>query len=205
MQRLLAFLLFFVSLAVYAADDTMLYVEYRLAGKQVAADSFDAQVKKVWRSGDKYLRFEDAPNPTTKVHGLIIVAEPDIWIIDRNTSKGQHTVDPGPNYKIHFPMLASEQSDKLRELEFGRELEFFHDNDARELPQQEIEGSLTKPLQLKVDDREVTLYARPDGTPLLITVKAPDYDYSVRFLRYEPGRKLNKSLFQPPGDIQIKN
>ena len=56
------------------------------AGRSVA-DSFDAQTKKVWRIGNEYLRFEDAPNPQTEVHGLIIVAEPDIWIMDRNTNQ----------------------------------------------------------------------------------------------------------------------
>ncbi len=182
----------------------MLYVEYHLAGKTIAPDSFDAQVKKVWRVGNTLLRFEDAPNPTTKIHGLIIVAEPDIWIIDRNTNKGQHTVDPGPNYKMHFPLLASEQSETLRELEFGHELEFFITNNATALPQQEIEGVLCKPLRLNIDDREVTLYLRTGDVPLLIVVKSADYEYSVRFLRYEAGRKVNKSLFSPPSEVQIK-
>ena len=104
MSRFLAALLsLLLPLAAQAADDRMLYVEYRLAGKQISADSFDAQTKKVWRIRNEYLRFEDAPNPQSKVYGLIIVAEPDIWIIDRNTNQAQHTVDPGPNYKIHFP------------------------------------------------------------------------------------------------------
>ncbi|MEO8004444.1 MAG: hypothetical protein ABI771_06035 [Betaproteobacteria bacterium] len=205
MRKFLALLLLLAPFAAQAADQTMLYVEYHLAGKKIAADSFDAQSKKVWRVGDTLLRFEDAPNPTTKIHGLIIVSEPDIWIIDRNTNKGQHTVDPGPTYKMHFPLLASEQSETLRELEFGHELEFFLANNATALPQQEIEGVLCKPLRLNVDDREVTLYTRTSDMPLLIVVKSPDYEYSVRFLRYEPGRKVDKSLFQPPSDAQIKN
>src|SRR5882672_188251 len=101
MSRILAALFsLLLPLAAQAADDKMLYVEYRLAGKQIAVDSFDAQTKKVWRIGGNYLRFEDAPNPKPKIHGLIIVAEPDIWIVDRNTNRAQHTVDPGPNYKI---------------------------------------------------------------------------------------------------------
>lgn len=205
MRKFFAFLLFLAPVVAQAADDKMLYVEYRLAGKQVAADSFDAQVKKVWRVGDTLLRFEDAPNPVTKIHGLIIVSEPDIWIIDRNTNKGQHTVDPGPNFKMHFPLLASEESEKLRELEFGDELNYFLSNGAKAMPQREVEGVLCKPLQLNIDDREVTLYVRTNDMPLLISVKAPDYEYSMHFLRYEPDRKVNKSLFQRPSDVQIKD
>ncbi len=205
MRNFLALLLLLTPFAAQSAEEPMLYVEYHLAGKKIAPDSFDAQVKKVWRVGNTLLRFEDAPNPTTKIHGLIIVAEPDIWIIDRNTNKGQHTVDPGPTYKMHFPLLASEQSETLRELEFGHELEFFLANNATALPQQEIEGVLCKPLRLNIDDREVTLYLRTSDVPLLIVVKSPDYEYSVRFLRYEPARKVNKSLFSPPSEVQMKN
>ena len=205
MKKLLPLLLILLSpLAARAADDKMLYVEYKLTGKQIAADSFDAQVKKLWRVGDAFLRFEDAPNPTTKVHGLIIVAEPDIWIADLNTNKAQHTVDPGPTFKIHFPLLASEPSDKLREMEFGRELEFFVENGAIDLPAQDIDGVRCKPRQLKVEDREVTLCTRSDDTPVQIAVKSPDYEYAVKFLRYERDRRPNKTLFQLPAEVKIQ-
>jgi hypothetical protein len=201
---LVALMVLLLPLAAQAAEDKMLYVEYRLAGKQIAADSFDAQTKKLWRIGKTYLRFEDAPNPQTKIHGLIIVAEPDIWIVDRNTNQAQHTVDPGPNYKIHFPLFASEKIEKLREIEFGAELEFFRENDARELPAQNVDGFKCKLLRLAFDDREVTLFLKTDDTPLQIVVKSPDYEYAMRFLRYEAGRKPDKLLFQLPPGVQLQ-
>lgn len=206
MPRFLTSLLFLLlPLAAQGADDKMLYVEYRLAAKQIAADSFDAQTKKVWRIGKDYLRFEDAPNPQTKIHGLIIVAEPDIWIVDRNTNQAQHTADPGPNYKIHFPLFASETSEKLRELEFGQELEYFHQNGAKELQAQDVDGIRCKLLRLDIDDREVTLFLKTNDTPLQIVVKSPEYEYAMRFLRYEADRKPDKSLFQLPPGVQLKN
>src|SRR5882724_6492134 len=196
MSRFLATLFFLLlPLATQAADDKMLYVEYRLVSKQIAADSFDAQTKKVWRIGKDYLRFEDAPNPQTKIHGLIIVAEPDIWIVDRNTNQAQHTVDPGPNYKIHFPLFASETSEKLRGLEFGSELEYFHDNNAKELPAEEVDGFKCRVYRLEMDDRDVTLFEKTDDVPLQVVVKSPEYEYALRFLRYDPNRKPHKSLF----------
>lgn len=201
----IALLFLFPPLAAQAADNKMLYVEYRLVGKQIAEGSFDALAKKVWRIGDNYLRFEDAPNPQTKVHGLIIVAEPDIWIVDRNTNQAQHTVDPGPNYKIHFPLFASETSEKLRALEFGRELDYFHENDAKTLPAQDVDGFRCKLLRLEIDDREVTLFLKTNDTPLQIVVKSPEVEYAMRFLRYEPDRKPDKLLFQLPPGVQLKN
>jgi len=206
MLRILVLLLLScITLAAGAADDKMLYLEYRLAGKGIEAESFDAQVKKLWRIGSSYLRFDDAPNPVTKIHGLIIVAEPDIWIVDRNTNQAQHTVDPGPNYKIHFPLFASESSAKLRQLEFGRELQFFRENGATEMPAQEVDGIKCKLLRLELDGDEVTLFLKTDETPLQVAVKSPDYEYALRFLRYEPDRKPDRALFQLPPGVQLKN
>jgi hypothetical protein len=204
MLRILITSLFSIlPLVVQAADEKMLYVEYRFVGKQIAPDSFDAQTKKVWRIGDQFLRFEDAPNPQTKIHGLIIVAEPDIWIVDRNTNQAQHAVDPGPTYAIHFPLFASEKSAELRKIEFGHELEYFRENNAKELPAQEVNGFKCSLLQLQIDGREVTLFLKTDGTPLQIDVKSPVYDYTMRFLRYEPDRQPDKLLFQLPPGVQL--
>jgi hypothetical protein len=201
---LFALLLLLLPLAAQAADDKMLFVEYRLVSRQIAADSFDAQPKRVWRIGKDFLRFEDAPNPQTKIHGLIIVAEPDIWIADLNTNQAQHTVDPGPTYKVHFPLFASETSEKLRTLEFGHELEFFHENEAKELPPQDVDGIRCKVFRFETDDREVLLFVKTDDTPLQIVVKSSEYEYAMRFLRYDANRKPDKSLFQLPPGVQVK-
>jgi hypothetical protein len=204
LRILFTLLLSLLSLGAQAADDKMLYVEYKLVSRQITPDSFDAQIKKVWRMGGQYLRFEDAPNPQTKIHGLIIVAEPDIWIVDRNTNQGQHTVDPGPTFKIHFPLLASETSEKLRALEFGHELEFFRENEAKEVGSQEVDGLKCRLFRLEIDDREATLFLKTDDTPLQISVKSADYEYAVRFVRYDAQRKPDKSLFQLPPGVQLK-
>jgi len=205
MSRILfTLLLSLLSLGAQAADDKMLYVEYKLVSKQITPDSFDAQIKKVWRMGAKYLRFEDAPNPQTKIHGLIIVAEPDIWIVDRNTNQAQHAVDPGPNFKIHFPLLASETSEKLHELEFGREVEFFQENGAKEMGNQEVDGLKCRLFRLETDDRVATLFLKTDDTPLQVMVKSADYEYAVRFLVYDAQRRPDKSLFQLPPGVQLK-
>ena len=205
MARFLFCLLLLLPLTVQAADDNkMLFVEYRLVSKQIAADSFDAQPKRVWRIGMDFLRFEDAPNPQTKIHGLIVVAEPDIWIADLNTNQAQHTVDPGPIYKIHFPLFASETSEKLRQLEFGHELEFFHDNHAKELASQDFDGFKCRVYRFETDDREVLLFVKTDDTPVQVVVKSPEYEYAMRFLRYDANRKPDKSLFQLPPGVQLK-
>jgi hypothetical protein len=205
LRLLIAGLLSVLPLMLSAAEDPMLYVEYRLTGKQIAPDSFDAQTKKVWRVGMNYLRFEDAPNPQTKVHGLIIVAEPDIWIVDRNINQAQHTVDPGPHYSIHFPLFASDPSPKLKELEFGHEVEYFQQNGADSLPVEEVDGFRCKRFRLQIDGRDVTLYLKSDDIPFQVALESPQYAYAVRFMRYEANRKVDKSLFQLPPGVQLQN
>ena len=149
------------------------------------------------------MRFEDTPNPETGAHILAIVHEPDIWIIDRNKNQGQHTVDPGPQYAVHFPIFPREPSEKLKKLEFGAELKFFQDNGATEPPSQTVDGIKCKLYRLKLDDREVTLFLKPDNLPLQIEVQSAGVKYAVRFLKYDPDQKPDMSLFKVPPGIKI--
>lgn len=201
-RSLFALLLVACGFAAHA-QEKMLYVEYRVMSPKLAPSSPEAQVRKLWLVGSKYMRFEDVPNPDTGVHGLIIVAEPDIWIIDRKTNKGQHSVDPGPSYAVHFPMLATESSDRLRQLEFGNELAFFQQNGARELAAQVVDGVNCRVLSLDVDDHELYLYLRRDGKPFQITVKTDSSEYSVRIVKYEPASDPDLNLFRPPLGVKL--
>ena len=202
LRSLLALLLLACSFAVHA-QDRMLYVEYRVLSPQLPPSSAESQPRKLWLVGNKYMRFEDVPNPETNIHGLIIVAEPEIWIIDRKTNRGRRSVDPGPSYAVHFPMLATETSARLRQLEFGGELAFFQENGAREMASQVVDGVNCRVLAVQVDERELLLYLRKDGRPFQITVKVDSGEYSVRILRYEPGSEADLSLFKPPVGVKF--
>jgi hypothetical protein len=204
MKKLLTTLLLAsLTLAAQAADDKMLFAEYRVVSADLPASSPEAQPRKVWRLGKEFLRFEDVPNPETKVHGLIIVDEPDIWIIDRKKSQGQHAIDPGPQYVVHFPIFPREQSEKLKQLEFGSELKFFQDNGARVLASRTVDGIKCKLYRLELDDRELTLFLKPDNLPLQIEVQSADLKYAVRFLKYDPNQKPDMNLFKVPPGIKI--
>ncbi len=204
MKKLLTTLLLAsLTLGAQAADDKMLFAEYRVVSADLPASSTEAQPRKIWRLGKEFLRFEDVPNPETKVHGLIIVDEPDIWIIDRNKGQGQHAIDPGPQYAVHFPIFPREQSERLKQLEFGSELKFFQDNGARELASQTVDGIKCKLYRLELDDRELTLFLKPDNLPLQIEVQSASVKYAVRFLRYDPNQKPDMSLFKVPPGIKI--
>ena len=202
-KLLTTLLLASLTLGAQAADDKMFFAEYRVVSAALSASSPEAQPRKIWRLGKEFLRFEDVPNPETKIHGLIIVDEPDIWIIDRNKGQGQHAIDPGPQFVVHFPIFPREQSEKLKQLEFGSELKFFQDNGAEEIAPQTVDGIKCKLHRLQLDDRELTLFLRPDNLPLQIEVQSAGVKYAVRFLRYDPNQKPDMSLFKVPPGIKI--
>lgn len=203
MFRFLLVLLFLACGFAAHAQERMLYVEYQVLSPKLPPSSPESQTRKLWLVGDKYMRFEDVPNPETNIHGLIIVAEPYIWVIDRKSNKGQRSVDPGPTYAVHFPMLATETSARLRQLEFGGELAFFQQDGAKERAPQVVDGVSCRVFALEVDDRELLLFLRKDGKPFQITVKADSGEYSVRILRYEPGLEPDLSLFKPPVGVKF--
>ncbi len=202
-KLLTTLLLASLTLGAQAADNNMLFVEYRVVSADLPASSPETKSRKVWLLGKEFLRFEDVPNPETKVHGLIIVDEPDIWIIDRNKGQGRHAIDPGPQYVVHFPIFPREQSEKLKQLEFGSELKFFQDNGAKELASQTVDGINCKLYRMELDDRELTLFLKPDNVPLQIEVKGAGLKYAVRFLKYDPNQKPDMSLFKVPPGIKI--
>lgn len=190
-------------LPAQAAEDKMFFAEYRVVSADLPASSPDAQSRKIWRLGKEFLRFEDIPNTETRAHILIIVREPDIWIIDRNKDQGQHALDPGPQFAVHFPIFPREPSEKLKRLEFGSELGFFQDNGAKEIASQTVDGIKCKLYRLEMDDRKVTLYLKPDNVPLQIEVQSADVKYALRFISYDPGQKPDMGLFKVPPGIKI--
>jgi hypothetical protein len=199
-RALLAALLAFVAFAAHA-QEKMLFVEYHAVSAKLAPGSAELQNRKLWLVGTKYMRFEDIPNPDTGVHGLIIVAEPDIWIIDRKANRGQHSTDPGPSYAVHFPMFPNENSDRVKQLTFGRELEFFDASGGRELARQTLDGVQCRVFAAEVDGRDLTLYMRGDGKPFQVSIGGGSGDeYGIRYVRYDPNGDPDLSLFKPgPG------
>jgi hypothetical protein len=204
MKKLLATLLLAsLTLGAQAADDKMFFAEYRVVSETLPASSPELQPRKIWRLGKALLRFEDVANPETKTHALVIVDEPNLWVIDRSKSEGQHALDPGPQYVVHFPIFPREQSDKLKQLEFGSELSFFREHGAKELASQTVDGIKCKVYRLEFDDRKVTLLMKPDNLPLQIEVQSTDVKYAVRFLQYDPNQKPDMNLFKVPAGIKI--
>jgi hypothetical protein len=121
---------------------TMTRLVVRLDAPNVQEGSFPAMPKTMYRAGTRYCRIEESPDNQHGIHSLLIVNEPNEWLINLQTKTGQHFVDPGPTFNCRLPIFISaeeihSQSDvnkPLMDLEFGRELIFFANQGATPRP-----------------------------------------------------------------------
>ena len=59
---------------------TMLTV--KLESPEVPKESFAAQAKRMYRAGSRYCRIEENPDLEHGIHGLVIINEPDTWMVN---------------------------------------------------------------------------------------------------------------------------
>src|SRR5262245_21903422 len=156
---LLTLLIALLAPAVHAADGSadrsMVYIEYRFIAVNIKPNSFEASVRKLWRYTDSYARLEEAPNPQTGIHGLLIANAPNSYLINRYTKVARHVVDRGPTYNVIIPVFPSEREGKLKQLQMGRELAFFRASGAVVFPDEPVDTNSCSVLAAKVVDPEI--------------------------------------------------
>jgi hypothetical protein len=200
---------FFIAQPTYAqpTSNKMTKIVSRDTSPDTPRSSFRAKPKTLYRIGDTYARVEEELDPALNMHGLIIVSEPKIWMINLLDRTGQLIIDPGPTYVFRAPIIPPDspnQESPLRGFEFGQEYEFLRDNNAT-LTKEILQGKTYDKLYLKKDGISISLLShtgedRPyrviifKGKQLALQV---DYDYYKRDL--EP----QMFLFEPPKGIQI--
>jgi hypothetical protein len=200
----LALLIALLAPAANAADRSMVYIEYRFIAVNIKPGSFEASVRKLWRYRDSYARLEEAPNPQTGIHGLLIANAPNSYLINRNTKVARHVVDPGPTYNVVIPVFPSERDGKLKGLQMGRELAFFQANGAVALPDEPIDIAMCSVLRARVEDSEIKLFLDKDSKqPRQVSIRNPRSEYAIRYVRYLTDLPVDLSLFSVPKDVQV--
>jgi len=187
-----------------SADRSMVYIEYRFIAVNIKPGSFEGSVRKLWRYKDSYARLEEAPNPQTGVHGLLIANAPHSYLINRYTKVARHVVDPGPTYNVVIPVFPSERDGKLKGLQMGRELAFFQANGAVLFPDEPVDTAMCSVLRAKVDESEIKLFLDKDSKqPRQVWIRNSRSEYAVRYVRYRTDLPLDLSLFSVPKDVQV--
>lgn len=176
-----------------------------------------AQPKTMWRKGGQFLRtleqpvvsaaLQDAKGTPMARQALVIVAEPDIWLIDTASREGRHSLDKDPALEVRAPIVPlGGAPPEFLALEYGCELEFvalraptpkskvrWGDIDAA-IHTYAIGGAS---LSILMDDQA--------GRPLMITyVQDGQPKLIVHYDSYERGLPEPPGLFRPPPGVKIQ-
>lgn len=168
--------------------------------------SFSAQPKTFWRAGTKYARTAEAPDPQNHIHGLVIVNEPDAWLINLFDKTGRHIVDPGPTFNVHLPVFEqpADGDTKLNELEFGKEREFFAKNDAKRSEGEKIDSKATDRLEVLINDNRLVLWTDTKSKkPVRISLIQRTQKQTIAYVAYDDDLAFDPTLFQPPTGIAV--
>lgn len=194
------------------APQTMTKIVVRLEATDVPADGFAAKPKTMYRAGMGYCRIEELPDEKNGIHGLMIINEPDTWMVNLFTKTAQHVPDPGPTFNCRMPIFVfgeevksgQDMNKPMMGLEFGRELAYFEARKAKATEGPVLQGKSTTAYITKVGDSQL----------LLFTVGAPEHPWAIvrqhgdarEMYWYTTYEKLpfDSRLFDKPSDVKIE-
>lgn len=210
MRRL--FVLLLLAITTLAADDTpktMTKIEVHPEGPEVMAGSFLAQPKIIYRAGTHYCRVEEAEDSQNKIHGLLIVNEPDAWMINLYDKSARHVVDPGPTFNCKLPIFAQVDSKDegamlYQNLQFGNELLFFKQMGAAGQPGPEEGGKKTTQYVIEVGSTRFLMFTvgAPNERPLAVARSVGGKGNVFIYTAYEEV-PFDSKLFATPEGVKI--
>jgi len=206
-----ALIVFAIVPPLLAGEPSMTKIVSRIISNSVPEGSFASKPKTLYRAGSKYSRTEEELDAENNLHALLIVNEPDTWMINLADKTARHVVDPGPTFNFHAPIVWTpsrdgqpEENKDFKDLEYGNEVEFFRRHSASVAGRRVAGGSTFKALSIKKGAREFLLLLSPGDKPHQLDVlKNGKIEYSVRYLSYETNLPFEKSLFEPTKGLKI--
>lgn len=183
---------------------TMTHIKIRMLEPAPKPGTYAAEPKEYWRSRKVFARVAEGPDNAMKIHQLMIVNEPDIWLLEQMSKRGKHIVDPGPKYEVHISMFDRALKD-LGDLEYGNEIEFFKSHKAKESAGPVINGKPTTRMELAMLDYKMALIVDNEKqVPLRFNVQLPDKkSYALEYMVYET-LKFDPALFKAPSGFQLE-
>ena len=149
---------------------TMTKFMVKREGPDVPKDSFAAQPRMIYRAGSQHCRVEENPDLQHGLWIVLIINEPDIWVVNRLTKTARHTTDAGPTYNCRLLMFGNAEDIKsaedlkkpLMELEFGREIEYFRSRSGPPTPGPDWQGKATMVYATRAGEAQLFLFTAGD-------------------------------------------
>lgn len=142
----------------------------------------------------------------------MVINEPDYWVVNLLTKTAQHGTDPGPTFNCHLPIFAygtpqslDEETKEIRQLEFGREREFFEGKGAVPEPGPAFAQHETTMYRAQVGTAVLMLFlAKSPELPMAVSLKRGDKTEIFLYSQYDR-MEFDAKLFAKPGDVKIED
>ncbi|MBI5209911.1 MAG: B12-binding domain-containing radical SAM protein [Elusimicrobia bacterium] len=185
---------------------TMVRVVTRDVSPRAPAGSFAARPKTLYRSGSKLGRVEEAPDPERGRHTLVVVNEPDVWIVNLLDKTAAHMADNGPAADFHatlFPPGAAPPA--IAAFEFGREESFLQAGGGRKTGEETVAGQACDRFEVEAADHRLILFLKAGTrTPWGVRVlRGAEVRADFRYEAYDPDLALDRSLFAAPRGVAV--
>ena len=176
--------------------------------RPIETATFAGKPKTMWRASNSYCRTDEEPDLEHGLHLRTVMNEPDAWLVDLANNRAKHMVDPGPTVNCRMPIFAFDMAmvkGKIGELEFGRELDFFQKNGAKQIDGPQLESFKANYYELKVDGMVLRLVERADiHAPILIGLAQGERITKVRYLLWDDQVPFKVDLFAKPTGMNIE-
>jgi len=196
-----------VGFCVDEVPSKMIHIIAQMSGSDIPVGAFAEKPKAMWRATNSYCRIDEEPDPEQVRHLRTIMNEPDAWLVDLANDRAKHMVDLGPTFNCRMPIFAFDLAmakGKIGELEFGREVEFFRKNGAKEINGPQL-GFKATFYELALDGMVLRLVERVDiHAPILIALAQGQKITQVRYLLWEDQVPFKVDLFAKPTGVKIE-
>ncbi len=172
----------------------------RFDAPELPADHFARKPKTLYRLGEKYGRIEEEPNPETGLHLLIVVNEPDLWMVNRADKTGQHAVDPGPTLAFGAPIAGDVKSEYWNNFEFGCEVPFM--NSVKDV-RKSVDGAGNVLYEHEAEDVKASLLVGTNGIPRRVTIVTGESTFGYIYDVYEQSSDADTRPFERPEGIRF--
>ena len=195
------------------APQTMTKLVVHLQSQDVREDSFAAMPKVMYRAGTGYCRIEELPDEEHGLHGLMIINEPDTWMVNLLAKRAQHYLDSGPTFNCRLPIFISGEEVKsagdlkkpMFELEFGRELAYFEAKGVKSTEGPVLQGKPTRTYTTNVGDSRLSLFTTgASERPWAIARQRGNAQEMYWYAAYEQ-LPFDSRLFPKPRDVKIED
>jgi len=181
-----------------------------LQSPDVPPGSFATKPKIMYRAGNGYCRIEEEPDPDHGIHGLTIINEPNVWMVNRFNKTAQHIVDSGPTFNCRLPIFADSsklqeaEAKKIMELEFGHELDFFKGQGITPSKGPVMQTKETMGYTLKIGESTLALFTY--GTPERPLAVSRTHGEKTDIFWYSGYGQIefDPKLFAKPADVKIQ-